>query len=115
MSTPISQVYQDTVSSTTDVNFTPPVGNLIFTSFSGGAQVAILGNTKMELFWDASGNGTNMELISAIYTTGETYNLDQNANLFYNSDGVGRVVIRRKLLGGGLPREVYAQVEGFIA
>ncbi|MGL1507659.1 hypothetical protein ACSTH4_23530, partial [Vibrio parahaemolyticus] len=74
------------------------------------------GSSKIELFWDPHGNGDgSMVLVDAIYTASETYNHTLDETIPYDLDGTACFRVRRTVLGGILPRQVYAQVQGFTA
>jgi hypothetical protein len=116
-------VYQDSISTTLDEVFVPQPsvqgqdGNWIFQQWSAGTQFAS-DNTScvIELYWDASGTKTNMTLIDAIYTLSETYQHPLDQTVLYNVDGTAQVVVRRTVLGtSSVSRQIYAQVQGFVA
>lgn len=121
MSTFSNLVYQGSISTTQDDVFVPQpntqgvIGNWAFERWSAGTQLVAGSTSKIELYWDASGNGTNMTLVDAIYTSGETYAHELDSSVLYSVDGTARVVVRRTVLGGNTAREVYAQVQGFVA
>jgi hypothetical protein len=121
MSTFSNLVYQGTVTSTQDDTFTPqpnePGGtnNWAFQRWSAGTQLIAGSSSKVELFWDATGDGNNMTLVDAIYSASETYQHPLDPSVFYTVDGTARVLVRRTVLSGNASREIYAQVQGFIA
>lgn len=114
--------YQDSISTVLDTSYVPPMeegqetGIWVFTQFIGGAELANDGSSsKVELFWDATGDGVGMELIDAVYTASETYSHTLNQSTQYVLDGTARFVVRRTVLGGNQTtlRQIYAQVQGF--
>lgn len=119
-----SKTYQDVCGATVTENyFTPDFSNpgtlnWAFTKFSAGAQYVISQNSKIELFWDAEGNASNLILIDAIYTTGETYQHDLDPNITYPyTPNVSRVLVRRTCMTAGsgiVNREIYAQWQGTV-
>lgn len=121
MSTYVSKTYQSNVSNSIEDVFVPQetsppdTGNWAFVVWSAGGQNVAGSTNKIELFWDASGIGSNMTLIDAIYTAGETYQHELDQTNFYTVDNVGRFVVRRSVLGVQTSREIYAQVQGFVA
>lgn len=114
MSTPITQVYQDSMSGTVDTAYTIPAGPWVFERWSAGAQFISGSSSKVELFWDQVGDGSDMTLLDAIYTSSETYAHTLDNTITYESDGNSRIVIRRSVLSGATAREIYAQWQGFI-
>jgi hypothetical protein len=123
MSTYSNLVYQDSITTTIDETFVPQQpaegvnGLWAFQQWSAGTQLAS-DNTScvIELFWDASGTKTDMTLVDAIYTLSETYQHPLDQTVFYTVDGVGQVVVRRTVLASSTAaRQIYAQVQGFVA
>lgn len=115
------QTYQDVVGGTVlndffTPDFTSP-GTLTwgFTKFSAGAQYVANQSSKIELFWDAEGDASNLILIDAIYTIGETYQHDLDVDItFPYTPEVSRVLIRRTSMGGTTNREIFAQWQGSV-
>jgi hypothetical protein len=111
------QTYQDVLSTaTTDSAFTIPFqsGNWNFFYFAAGAQAVANQSSKVELYFDQAGDGTNMQLIDAIYTDSETYQHNFDPNVLYTVGTNSRIVVRRTLLGGTTAREVFAQWQGSV-
>jgi hypothetical protein len=110
-----SAIYQDTLSITQDDSYAIPVpGNWNFLDWQASAEA--VGNSKIELFWDETGDGSNLELVSAVYTKGAVTTAQVfDPNIYYNSTGNSNVIVRRSLLGGvTTPRQIYAQWHGSV-
>ncbi len=117
-----SKTYQDDLSTTTTNNyFTIDFSDFLetkqwgFSAFSAGAQAISSQNVKVELFYDAEGDASNLELIDAIYTQGETYQHKLNVSvMFPYTPNVSRVLVRRTLFGGVSAQQVYANWQGSV-
>jgi hypothetical protein len=115
MSTLVDKDWTDLVIGfSSEVDYTPPAGNWIFTTFTVGCDIVVGSNSKSELYWDQTGDGENMQLIAAIYTSGLTYDLELNRNIVYAADGNSRVVIRRGFFSGEGSRQIYSRMQGYV-
>jgi hypothetical protein len=114
MSTFVDQQWTRSVSSTTTVTYVPDAGNFIFTDFSVGCDSVVGDNSKAELYWDASGTQTDMQLVDAVYTSGNTYDNAQSQTMMYTADGTAQFVVVMTAFNG-TARQIYVEVQGFTA
>jgi hypothetical protein len=114
MSTYVNQQWAESVTSTNVVTYAPTAGNFLFTDFSVGCDTITGDNSSAELYWDQSGNQTNMQLIDVIYTSGTTYDNSESQNILYVADGTAQFVVKMQAFNG-VARQVYVQVQGLTA
>jgi hypothetical protein len=115
MSIFVDKTYQDSISAPTTVTYVPVAGNWAFQGFEVGCDTVDASNSKAELYWDQTGDESALQLIAAIYTSGETNNVVLDPGVFYNADGTARFVVKRSFFNGGGARQIYARVQGFTA
>jgi len=109
--TPINIIVDTDMTGTVDTFFTITVGKqLTIQQLRAGAEVSTNGS-KIELFEDASGTGTPLNLIDILFVSGRSDSNELLVDLI--GDGTRRVLLRRTLIGGGSPTEIFAAWRGF--
>lgn len=103
-------VEDDNVSGTVDTIHVIPNGKTLhITRFSGGAEFSVDGS-KITLYRDPNGDGTNMTIISAGFVNGGNFLADLIEQI--EGDGIKAIRLRRKNLTGGVAN-IFARVEGY--
>lgn len=111
--TPVNITVDTDMTGTVDTPFTITTGKqLTIQQLRAGAEVSTNGS-KIELFEDPTGTGTPLTLIDILFVSGSS---DSNALLVdLVGNGTKRVILRRTLIGGGSPTEIFAAWRGFEA
>lgn len=111
-STSAGRVQQTIIAAIADDFYVIPNGVVLtLQQLNAGAAIGN-GGSKVELYEDATGTGTPLVLLAALYVDGSSDFVPLSRQLTGN--GTRRVILRRTPLGGG-SREVYGAWTGYEA
>lgn len=107
----VIQTEYDSVSVIDDNIYVIPNGETLkIQRFTGGAEIDSVAGSVVELYCDPLGTGIDMTIISLIFTSGTTQQVDLNEVII--GDGIKAIRMRRRRLGGG-GKEMFGSWEGY--
>lgn len=107
----VSQTARSSISSSSDTIYTITNGKtLVIQLFEAGAEANSIGGSQVLLFEDPNGDLSVLNLISAIYVNGSSF--QNSVTDEFVGNGTRRIVMRRNPLAGG-SREIYGRWKGF--
>jgi len=83
---------------------------LVLQKFSASAEVEPTDGTAIELWYDPNGNGISMQIIDAIFASGNSDQHDLNDQ--FTGDGTAKIRMRIRRLSGG-SKDVFCRWEGY--
>jgi len=109
--TPVSVTEYGDVSTTDDSFYIIPNGEVLtITKFIASAEVDSTSGNAIEFYYAPNGDTTGLVVINAIHASGNSFQVDINAE--YTGDGTKSILLRRRRLSGGA-KEIFGRWEGY--
>jgi hypothetical protein len=106
--TPVKIISSGLITNYSDNIYTIPTGKIL--KLQKITASAADDDNVVELYYDPSGNGSNMIIIDYIYVIGTSIQHDLNES--YIGDGIKSIRLRRRRVSGG-SSEIFAKWEGY--